>query len=236
MFYKWFIFIICKIESYPDQSFIIKKFIHIKTIMTTESETLNILRKIEQIENLLREVKRDLGSHNETGFEKSTPENKNKPSPKNLIEAVKNGNIEQVRDFLDNVAHVNEKDFDNSTPLHEAARLGFVDCVRELAERGAEINAKDDFNRTPLHMTAFSGYVECMRELIKHGADVNAKNVLNLTPLHISAFNKCVEIVLELLNAGADPFIRDDEGKTPLDMTGNEKIKFLLEGYMIGKK
>jgi len=236
MFYKWFIFIICKIESYPDQSFIIKKFIHIKTIMTTESETLNILRKIEQIENLLREVKRDLGSHDETGFEKSTPEDKNKPSRGELLKAANIGNLEQVRKLLDNGVDVNEKDDNNWTPLHMAACSGYANCVRELVEHGADVNLKNKRDSTPLNLAVFNNRIECVHELIKHGADINTKNKNGWIPLHNSVLNNYVEIVLELLNAGADPFIEDDEGKSPLDMAGNEKIKFLLEGYMIGKK
>lgn len=70
---------------------------------------------------------------------------------KDLIEAVKQGLIEEVRSLL--AAHpewINRRDEMGATALHHAAFEGRCEVVRVLVEHGAEINARDDkFRGTP---------------------------------------------------------------------------------------
>src|SRR5262245_63241815 len=69
----------------------------------------------------------------------------------NLIEAVKQGDLESVRTMLDaNDEIVNQRDESGATPLHYATLNGHRQIVRLLLERGAEINIADSqFGATP---------------------------------------------------------------------------------------
>jgi len=69
----------------------------------------------------------------------------------NLIEAIKNGDLESVRAILDaNDEIVNRRDESGATPLHYATLNGHRQIVRLLIERGAEINIFDSqFGATP---------------------------------------------------------------------------------------
>jgi len=69
----------------------------------------------------------------------------------NLIEAVKQGDLESVRAILDaNGEIVNQRDESGAAPLHYATLNGHRQIVRLLLERGAEINIADSqFGATP---------------------------------------------------------------------------------------
>ena len=69
----------------------------------------------------------------------------------NLIDAVKQGEVERVRAILDTGEEiVNQRDELSATPLHYAALNGHREIVRLLLERGAEINSRDSrFGATP---------------------------------------------------------------------------------------
>jgi ankyrin repeat protein len=69
----------------------------------------------------------------------------------NLIEAVKQGNLEPVRSILESDPRLaNQKDKSGATPLHFATLHGHRPIVELLLERGANINSTDSqFGATP---------------------------------------------------------------------------------------
>src|ERR1700754_780049 len=83
----------------------------------------------------------------------------------NLVEAVKLGNLEQVKALLQsNPALVNQYDETGATPLHYAAFHAQQSIVKFLVENGAEINSRDAaFGATP---TGWA--IEYLRELGGH--------------------------------------------------------------------
>lgn len=68
-----------------------------------------------------------------------------------LIEAAKEGKVEEVRAILDTHAEViNQRDQLGATALHHAAFGGYRSVVQLLVARGADINAPDSqFGATP---------------------------------------------------------------------------------------
>lgn len=95
---------------------------------------------------------------------------------------------------------VNEKDKNNSTPLHLAAYYGHKEVTECLLTLGASVNATDGKGNTPLHIAALqmmnvpSGgkvkllqlhqkkYYDVAEVLISHGAKKTAKNRNKQTP------------------------------------------------------
>ena len=125
------------------------------------------------------------------------------------------GNIEAVKQHLDDGTEVNAKDENGLTPLHFAKTKEIADL---LISKGADVNAKEAKNRiTPLHWAAWRGRKEIAELLIAKGADLNTKNKDGGTPLHNAAWKGHVEIAKLLIVKNADVNAKDVEGQTPLD-------------------
>ena len=104
-----------------------------------------------------------------------------------LIEAIKEGDIEAVKQAIAAGTDVNAPDIGELTPLHSAAAEGHKDVVELLIANGADVNAKNsggDGVSTPLHNAAMEGHKEIVELLIANGADVNAiDDFYKATPL-----------------------------------------------------
>ena len=76
---------------------------------------------------------------------------------KELVEAIKNHNLEKVKDltnefkYLDMAADVNYQPENDNSPLHYAVDVQDLNVCKVLIERFAEVNAQNMMGRTPLH-------------------------------------------------------------------------------------
>ena len=137
------------------------------------------------------------------------------------------GNIEAVKQHLDDGTEVNAKDENGLTPLHFAKTKEIADL---LISKGADVNAKEAKNQiTPLHWAAWRGRKEIAELLIAKGADLNTKNKDGGTPLHNAAWKGHVEIAKLLIVKNADVNAKDVEGQTPLDWAEEEKHKEIAD-------
>ncbi|XP_047104837.1 poly [ADP-ribose] polymerase tankyrase-1-like [Schistocerca piceifrons] len=151
-----------------------------------------------------------------------------------LIEAAKQGAVEQLRELLAAGADVGAREegwLGNScTALHLAARGGHVAAASCLVGAGAEVDARDSrYQSTPLHLAAFSGHAGVVRLLVGASADPNARDRWGRTPLHWAAETGRAEAAAELLLAGADRGARDEDGRTPLDLARQEGKQELVD-------
>ena len=67
--------------------------------------------------------------------------------------AAHNGNLNRVRQLLNQGVNVNERTNFDWTPLHKAAYRGRPNVVRELVRHGAKISTRNTNGRTPLNNT-----------------------------------------------------------------------------------
>ena len=79
-----------------------------------------------------------------------------------LIDAVENGNLQDVRFLLAQGEPVNQRDSSNMTPLMYAAKYVNFDIIRELISAGASLEDQDRYGETPLMLVIG----ELLRELI----------------------------------------------------------------------
>ena len=84
-----------------------------------------------------------------------------------LMRASAFGNLEAVREFLEEGYDVNQRGPRNSTALMFAASSGHLDVVRELVERGADIHAAEDGGWDALRHAAEDGHKEIVSFLEK---------------------------------------------------------------------
>ncbi len=123
------------------------------------------------------------------------------------------GNIEAVKQHLDDGTEVNAKDGTGRTPLHWAAWVGHKEIAELLITAGADVNAKDGDDDSPLDEAVSEGEKEIADLLRKHGSKHGT--------IHSAVGGGDVEAVKEFLAAGVDvnAVAMDDVffGQTPLD-------------------
>src|SRR5215831_10889497 len=118
-------------------------------------------------------------------------------------QALRSGNVRQLRTFLDSGASPNVRDGAGNTPLMLAAVYGDLECVRLLLDRGAVVNSTNAAGATPLLRAAHN--FEKARALVAAGAEVNVRSALGNTPLILAARPANSHRTVQLLLAhGAD--------------------------------
>ena len=118
--------------------------------------------------------------------------------------ACSNGNLEKVRELIQNGHNVNTRGgLYASTPLIEAARKGHDQVVEELIREGARVNVKNKYQLTALYCASCNNHCSVVTTLIAAGADINVPDQWGVTPLMRAAGWGREEMVCELIRAGA---------------------------------
>ncbi len=157
--------------------------------------------------------------------------------------AIRSGNLEIVRQFLDAGMDVDAADSSGNTALLLAAENGHGHLVHELLDRKANPNHARTNGDTPLMVAARSGDTQTISLLLDAQADASAKNQRNLTALaeaalagqstaasllarksggsldyalQLAAVKGKTDVIEVLLNKGADVLSRSSENRTPL--------------------
>ncbi|XWN34947.1 MAG: ankyrin repeat domain-containing protein [Roseivirga sp.] len=168
----------------------------------------------------------------------SAPQDRLYPITTRLVEAVKKGEADDTRTFLQQGAdaHCRLGRFQESL-LHIAAEKGYTQVARILIEEArVKIDLREQaFQFTPLLSAAHRGHLEMLNLLIEHGADVNVRDHMNGTPLHFASVenDKLQErraVIDRLLEAGAriNPLDTYLLPRTPLDWATDETIQQYL--------
>ena len=76
-----------------------------------------------------------------------------------LLDAVRKGDRDAVRELLRNHAEVNVAQPDGSTPLLLAADRGDAEIAGLLIRAGAKVNARNDYGASPLYAACATGNI-----------------------------------------------------------------------------
>ncbi|MFP3033742.1 MAG: ankyrin repeat domain-containing protein [Wolbachia sp.] len=143
-----------------------------------------------------------------------------------LFDAIKQNNIDKVRDLINRGADVKAKNKDGKTSLHWAAEYNDTpEIVQLLIEKGADINAKDKSGKTPLDLANQNDKIKVIEFLVNKSASLN-----EMLPLHWAVEN-CSLKVVKLFIDNDSINAKDRDGKTPLHLaakTGRSEIAELL--------
>lgn len=125
-----------------------------------------------------------------------------------LRKAAKRGNLELLRELVEEGVDVNSRGGYCQTALHLAAERGHADAVEFLLEKGAAVNGKGPDGFTALHFAADSASARTIALLLAAGANAKATSSGGkFTPL-FRAINpsepSAVLCVRLLLQAGAE--------------------------------
>lgn len=95
----------------------------------------------------------------------------------NLIEAVKNNDINKINSILKSgKADINSKDKYCETALMIASYKGNLEIVKLLVDNGADVNIKSDIGNTALMFASEYGQLDIVKYLVENGADINIKD------------------------------------------------------------
>lgn len=122
-----------------------------------------------------------------------------------LIKAVKDEDIERVRQLLDMGADVNFQDEDGGwTPLHNAVNISREDIVDLLLRHGADPCLRKNNGATPFIVAGIMGNVELLKLFLSKGSDVNEYDDNGFTAFMEAAWYGKVEALRFLYKNGAE--------------------------------
>ena len=124
-----------------------------------------------------------------------------------LIQAVKNGDVDRVRQLVAQGVPVDRARGGSyqQSALGVAAEFGQVNVAAVLLELGADKDLENNNNGvTPLQLASWKNHPAVIDLLLCAGVDVEKTGAGQSTPLGIAAFYGYTAIVEKLLRAGAD--------------------------------
>ncbi len=94
-----------------------------------------------------------------------------KSPPKEFYEAAENGNLEELKKFINDGVDIDaNKGRDGETALHRAATRGNLEAAKLLIEKGADPNVgREKRGYTPLDLANQTGHTKIADLLRKHG-------------------------------------------------------------------
>ena len=123
------------------------------------------------------------------------------------------GDIEIAKFLIANGADVDRKNKRGESPLFYASG----NILELLISEGANVNSTNLNGNTPLFEMIESDAKKSVELLISNGAKVNVINNEGLTPLHIAAKNGYLKIAEILVSKSASVNVKDNEEQSPLD-------------------
>src|SRR5262245_64431444 len=135
-----------------------------------------------------------------TGGAQSTPA---------LVDAVKRGDREAVKELLRGKPDVNVAQPDGTTALHWAVRANDIELVQTLLKAGAKATVTNRYGIAPITLAATNGSVEALDALLKAGASANTQSGEGEPLIMTAARTGNAAAVKLLIGDGADVNARE---------------------------
>lgn len=123
-----------------------------------------------------------------------------------IHDATRRGNLELLKDLLQNQVSAGSLDSAGNTGLHWSSRGGHLECCQLLLKS-----------------------VQLKNQPVSEF--VNAKNKLGETALHLASYKGYLEVIQLLLESGANPGLLNLNGEKAIDLAKEVDVKGLLHKY-----
>ena len=101
-----------------------------------------------------------------------------------FLQAIENGDVPKVREFISAGVDINAEDDDGETALLTSSWSGNKEIVELLLANGADVNYETDaYFYTALMRASGQGHTEIARLSLIHSANINAEDDWQLTSL-----------------------------------------------------
>eukprot|EP00088_Acartia_fossae_P001737 TRINITY_DN10690_c0_g1_i3.p1 TRINITY_DN10690_c0_g1~~TRINITY_DN10690_c0_g1_i3.p1 ORF type:complete len:133 (-),score=24.51 TRINITY_DN10690_c0_g1_i3:258-611(-) len=87
-----------------------------------------------------------------------------------LVWAIKNGDIEQVKELIEKQCVDVNTPIEGRLPLHYASDYGQTEVVSYLLTKGSNVDAVDKHGITPILAAIWEGHTNCVKMLLQNGA------------------------------------------------------------------
>ena len=121
-----------------------------------------------------------------------------------LVEAVKDRDVGDVRGLLKKRVDVNQPETDGTTALQWAAHWDDLEIAKLLIKSGADTNLANDYGITPAYLACTNKSTSMIELLLKAGADASAALWTGETVLMNCARRGADKSVVDLVNSGAE--------------------------------
>ena len=139
-----------------------------------------------------------------------------------LVDAVRRGDANAVRELLESGVEVDATTADGATALLWAVHTGQPELVALLLEAGADVDISNRYGVGPAYLAAENGDAAILERLLLAGVDPNPTLRGGETLLMTAARTGDPETVRTLLAHGADPNLRETtQGQTALMWAAN---------------
>ena len=124
------------------------------------------------------------------------------PAATSLLESVKLGDLDTVRDLLSRRAPIDAADRRGRTPLMWAAASGNIEVVQLLLGSGAAVDRRATDGSTALMLASANGFIDIVRALVLKGTDVTAaRGGVNARQLAVERGHADVAMLLDQAEA-----------------------------------
>lgn len=165
--------------------------------------------------------------------------NKTLKENKMLHSAVRDENIDKIKDLIATGANVNEIDKHMRSPLHLACWKGNSDITMLLLRSNATTSLKAMDNFTAVHFAAQNiNGSECIKCIIKKDKSLLNSRITkgNKSALHLAVAKGNIDVINCLITLGADLAAKTTGGQLPIDFAKDENIKQILTNAIAAKK
>ena len=142
--------------------------------------------------------------------------------PENTIDifkAVKSGDIETVKKYIENGGDANAKDISGCTPLHNCNNS---EIAKLLLEHGADVNAKNNDGQTPFHICKNNDMLHFFIRIKE--ASLRAKDNFGKTPLNNPFVKQYMEHARRFVWTDEDVIMDGDDIDKKNDTAKNDEI------------
>ncbi len=147
-----------------------------------------------------------------------------------FITDVSLGDIDSVRNYIDNGADVNSRDHLKRTILMVASYYGHLEVVKYLIDKGAEIDTTGSFEQTHTALLTASqeGWLEVVKYLISKGANLHIISQHNETALILAVIKNHFEVVKYLVENGSNINAKKYTNRTPLMIVSYHELTYIV--------
>ena len=113
--------------------------------------------------------------------------NSNDPNrlTRELHQSIISGNINRIKNLLEEGADPNKRNDDGGRPISTAGFHGELEIAKLLIEKGAKLSNTNTDGNTPLHVAAFLCRSDVVKLYLEKGASVSTKNRRGETPIDV---------------------------------------------------